>query len=577
MNANNRAVDTAIPAAGTSSSLLSPQSSTLFSNAARRVVDILNQNGLSSSSSSSSLVGEDASLDLTRLNLRQLKAVSKALKGTEDFNMPKSGARKYEWVNAIAGFFQSSLHNGVNNTSVGANAYSGTPIAAAAAAAAAKARRSPPKAASHNAAKVRKSPKKAAAHKASNETKHAPKRSKLTTTNSISSDEAMAKALQHQYMQEDMNFMGVGGTLPSNASLLTSAISHGVAAHQQHRVLPNDAVVAGLEANLRSTASSNVIQPKHNTVKVKKEPYHNATATNSHSLSHGEDLPRDARESSLVETMRNMGFNDTREILSGIRAVAAQREEVSIVSAAGWSSQDHVEAAMMWIISQREEAEEARKEDEARFSSERADAEMMQRRKEEREAEMMSSDMQDLLGSVEEEITISSKYFPHSVILQSQQVRQIFATISSVNDSTQATQARREVLRYLKLEKKATDWYGRVLPYSYFQHYAKPRFANWYEKLMQTSHCSSDQISQQLMKESDDLERALYNLSEQEEGGVANVPKVFLQAQRDAALKGLPTKETRDFDDEIEILESSSSFETKESQKRQQVEVIEIS
>lgn len=568
MNAHNRAVDTAISAAGTSSSLIFPQSSTLFSNPARRVANILYQNGFSSSSSPSSLVGGDGSLDLTRLNLRQLKAVSKALKSTEGFNMPKSGARKYEWVNAIAGFFQSSLHNGVNITSVGANEHSGTPTAAAA-----KSRRSPPKAASHNAAKARKSPKKAAA---SNETKNASKRSKLTTTNSISSDEAMAKALQHKYMQEDMNFMGFGGTLPSNASLLTNTISHNGAARQQQRVPPNDASVAGFEANSRSAASSNAIQPKHNTVKVKKEPYH-ATSTNSHSLSHGEDRARDARESSLVETLRNMGFNDTREILSGIRAVAAQREEVSIVSAAGWSSQDHVEAAMMWIISQREEAEEARKEDEARFSSERADAEMMQRRKEEREAEMMSSDMQDLFGSVEEEITMSSKYFPHSVILQSQQIRQIFATISSVNDSAKATRARREVLRYLKLEKKATDWYGRVLPYSYFQHSAKPRFATWSEKHLQTSHCSSDQISQQLMKESDDLERALYNLSEQEEGGVANVPKVFLQAQRDAALKGLPTKETRYFDDEIEILESSSSSETKASQKRQQVEVIEIS
>jgi len=544
----------------------------LFSNSARRVVNILNQNGFSSSSSSSSLVDGDGSLDLTRLNLRQLKAVSKALKTTEGFIMPKSGARKYEWVNAIADFFQLSLHNGVNNTSVGANSCNGTPAAAAV-----NARRSSPIAASHNAAKARYSPKKAA-RKASNETKHAPKRSKLTTTNSISSDEAMAKALQHQYMQEDMHqFMGFGGSLSSNASLLTNTIPHNGAARQQQRVLPNDASVAGLKADSRSAASNNVIQPKHNTVKVKKEPYHLATSTNSHSLSHGEDRPRDARESSLVETMRNMGFNDTREILSGIRAVASQREEVSIVSAAGWSPQDHVEAAMMWIISQREEAEEARKEDEARFSSERADAEMMQRRKEERETEMMSSNMQDLLGSVEEEITISSKYFPHSVILQSRPIRHIFATISSVNDSAKATRARREVLRYLKLEKKATDWYGRVLPYSFFQHSAKPRFATWAEKLLQTSHYSSDQISQELMKECDDLERALYNLSEQEEGGVANVPKVFLQAQRDAALKGLPTKETRDFDDEIEILESSSSSETKASQKRQQVEVIEIS
>jgi hypothetical protein len=75
------------------------------------------------------------------------------------------------------------------------------------------------------------------------------------------------------------------------------------------------------------------------------------------------------------------------------------------------------------------------------------------------------------------------------------------------------------------------------------------------------------------MKECDELERALYNLSEQEEGGVANVPKVFIHAQRDAAKKGLPTTETRDLDDEIEVLEHFSSLKTK---PKQPVDVIEI-
>eukprot|EP00985_Skeletonema_marinoi_P031455 scaffold37697_cov176-Skeletonema_marinoi.AAC.1 len=543
----NRAGESSLPAAGISSvnvSFASPQSSIVSSLSATRVVNILIQNGFSSSSL---LVDGDGSLDLTRLKLKQLKAVSKSLNtAEEDFNMPKSGARKIEWVNAIADFFRLSLDNGVRTS----------------------------------AAKARRSPAKAASQKASNDRKPAAKRTTATSTNSIHSDEAMAKALQQQYMQDDMNqLMGFGGALASNASLLTNTLSYNVAARHHPLDLPNDASVAGLKrpANPRSAASNNAKQPKHAPVKVKKEPYHHATSTSSHSLPHEEDgdRPRDARESSLVETMRSMGFTDNREILSGIRAVAAQREEVSIIAAAGWSSQDHVEAAMMWIISQREEAAEARKEDEARFSSERVDAEMMQRRKEEREKEMMSSDLQDLLGSVEGEIVISSKYFPHSVILQSGPTKQMFATLSSVTDSVKAARARKEVLRFLKLEKKATDWYGRVLPYSFFHHSVKSRFESWAGKLLQTSNgFSSDQISQLLQKEGDDLEKALYNLSEQEEGGVANVPKVFLQAERDAALKGLPTKETRDFDDEIEVLQHSSS---KPSEKQQPVEVIEIS
>jgi hypothetical protein len=527
--------------------------SIVSSHAARRIFNILSDNG---DLSLSLLVAGDGCLDLTRLNVKQLKAVAKAMSASEEFNMPKSGARKYEWVNAIADFFRQSLHNGVN-TSNGATVGNGTSTTVAAA---------------------RRSPSKAASHKAYTQRNPAAKKTNTISTNSTDFDEAMARALQQQYMQDGMNlFMGFGGTLTSNASLVNS-VSHNAAAHQHPPILPNDTTVAGLKRPANPSSSNDGKQPRHAPVKVKKEPYHHTTSINARSLSHEEDgdRPRDIRESSLLDTMRNMGFTDNREILSGIRAVAAHREGVSIVAAASWSSQDHVEAAMMWIISQREEAAEARKVDEARFSSERADAEMMQRRKEERELEMMSSGLIDLLGSVEDEIEISSKHFPHSVILQSRPTKQMFASISSVNDSVKATRARKEVLRYLKLEKKASDWYGRVLPYSFFHYSAKSRFESWAEELLKTSNGYSDQIIQHLMKECDELERALYNLSEQEEGGVANVPKVFIQAQRDAATKGLPTKETRDFDDEIEVLERSSSSKTNPSEKQQSIDVIEI-
>jgi hypothetical protein len=504
--------------------------------AARRIFNILRDNG---DFSSSLFVVGDGCLDLTRLNLKQLKAVARAMRASEEFNIPKSGARKYEWVNAIADIFRQSPDNGLHTSAGDA------------------------------VAKARRSPSKVASQKASTQTKSAAKRQNTNSTNAIDFDEAMARGLQQQYMQDGTSlFVGFGGTLTSNTSLSTS-FPH-VAAPQHMSIVPNHAAVAGRKRPAISS-SNDVKQP----VKVKKEPQHHATSTNAHSLSHEEDgdRPRDTRESSLVDTMRSMGFTDNREILSGIRAVAAQREGGSVVAAAGWSSQDHVEAAMLWIISQREEAAEARKVDEARFSSERVDAEMMQRRNDERELEMMSSGLIDLLGSVEEEFEISSRYFPHSVILQSRTTKQMFATISSLNDSVKATRARKEVLRYLILEKKASDWYGRVLPYSFFHYSAKSRFESWAKELLKTSNGYSDQIIQRLMKECDELERALYNLSEQEEGGVANVPKVFIHAQRDAAKKGLPTTETRDLDDEIEVLEHFSSLKTK---PKQPVDVIEI-
>ena len=519
------------------------QSSIVCAGAMRRIVNILGENDIVLSTSTLLSVDRNGSLDIMLLNLKQLKAVAKTLNASaEEFNMPKSGAKKFVWVNTIAGFFNRS-HCNAANALAGFDSCNGV------------------------AAGVLRSPLKAAAHTAPNQAKS----SAVIKTN--------AAASYSQYNQNGMNqLMGINETLPSNGLITLSAnqMSQSTATVSQYPPIPLDAPVTGIKrsATQRMPASVNPKHFKHATVKIKKEPYEyrHVASTTARSLSSGEDgdRPRDDRESALVETMRNMGFTNDREILSGLRAVEAQREEVSIVAAVGsLSSKEHVEAAMMWIISQREEAEEARKEDEARYSSERAEAEMVQRRKEEREAELMTSDLEDLLGSSEEDIVISSKYFPHSIILQSDITKQMFAMILSVNDSVKAAHARKEVVRYLNLEKKATDWYGHVLPYSFFNYSAKFRFESW-------ACDGTDQITDQLVQECDCLEKALYNLSEQEEGGVANVPKVFFQAQIEAAQKGLPTGQKRDFDDEIEIIESSSSTGTKQIGKQQPAEVIEI-
>lgn len=93
---------------------------------------------------------------------------------------------------------------------------------------------------------------------------------------------------------------------------------------------------------------------------------------------------------------------------------------------------------------------------------------------------------------------------------------------------------------------------------------------------MKTSGGYSDQISQWLTKECDELEKALYNLSEQEETGMANVPKVFIQAQRDAQKQGLPIEEKRDLDDDdIEVIDHPIS-NTVSVKKQQPMDVIEI-
>lgn len=502
--------------------------STVSAHATRRIVNLLSDTD--SDVSLSLLATGDDCLDLMRLNVKQLKHVAKKLNSSsndEEFSMPKSGARKAVWANAIADFFRRPA----DNHSVGGTAKRGNTAVTTARSSSSKS-----------------TPKKPAARK---------------INTAIDSDEAMARALQQQYMQEDNQFTGLFGGVATN-------VHNG---QQNSIALPTDAV-GGIKRPANSS-SNNAKQPGYAKVKVKKERYH-LSSTNAHPLSHeeGSDRPSDVREASLVDNMRNMGFTDTREILSGLRAVATQREEnISIVATAGWSTQEHVEAAMMWIITQREEAAEARKEDEARVSSEIADAKTMQRRKEELELEMMNSELNDLLGSADEEVEIASKYFPHSVILQSIPNRRMFTTLLSVDDPVATTHARKEVLRYLKLEKKSTDWYGRVLPYSFFNYSEKSRFERWADEL---TNGYKIQFTQRLTKACDELEHALYNLSQQQEG-VASVPKVFIQAQKDAANKGLPIQEKRDaVDDEIEVLEHSSSSKTMSTEKQETTDVIEI-
>eukprot|EP00578_Thalassiosira_sp_NH16_P001539 CAMPEP_0181141350 /NCGR_PEP_ID=MMETSP1071-20121207/35776_1 /TAXON_ID=35127 /ORGANISM="Thalassiosira sp., Strain NH16" /LENGTH=255 /DNA_ID=CAMNT_0023228333 /DNA_START=53 /DNA_END=817 /DNA_ORIENTATION=+ len=242
----------------------------------------------------------------------------------------------------------------------------------------------------------------------------------------------------------------------------------------------------------------------------------------------------------MVGILREMGFMNTQEILTALRAVAERREEVSLASnphgiggGNAWSSNEQVEAAMMWIVSQREEVAEAQKLDDARISSEQADAAMEQSRKQEMERELKNADLVDLLGSADGDVQIRSKHFPCSVLLRNRSVIRVLNIISSSQ-----TTGKEQTIRLLNLEKKARKWYGTVLPFSYFEYVLCPRFEGWIGEQVITPSATS--IFQRICNESDYLERAMFNLSEQQEGGVGSVPKVFLAAQRNATEKGLP-------------------------------------
>ena len=233
-----------------------------------------------------------------------------------------------------------------------------------------------------------------------------------------------------------------------------------------------------------------------------------------------------------------------------------------------WSEQEQVEAAMMWIVTQREEAAEAKKLDEARVSSERAVMAMEQSRKEEAEQQLKNADLVDLIGTVDESksidegfVEIPSKFFPCSVVLQNNWAKRVFTEISSCSDRTQASRGKDQVARFLSLENKARKWYGTVLPFSYFKYIACPCFESWAKLLSEATKKNDDSFSakicERLSWECDKLEKAMYNLSEQEEGGVGNVPKLFLKAQREASTKGnpiFPMEDPRIRGDDVEIM-----------------------
>ena len=470
------------------------------------------------------------------------------------FSQPKSGARKAEWISAIANYFH--LHrtstNQLNTMLNGASTNSGSSAAAsttttrsslvARGAAATKRKKKSP-------AKKRKSP------------------------TILSNDEAIARSLQNRYMQEDSI-----GQLLSNSALPIMGMSNGWG-NQAYRGgysshLPINAGASLLSASATANGSGNaeLKMPAKPTVKVKKEPNTSSSST---------DIPlqpRDFRESNMVSQMRGMGFTDTTEILTALRAVAAQREEVSIVSAAsshnnasmngsnGWSFQEQTEAAMMWIVQQREEVEEAKKLDEARISSEQADMATEHSRKQTMELELKNSDMVSLLGSVDDDKEIRSKHFPYSALLCDQPVKRVLSIASS--DSS----GKDQVIRLLNLEKKARKWYGTVLPFSYFSYCLRPRIECWLS--------AESNICQKLSNESDIIEKAMFTLTEQVEGGLGRVPRIFFDAQQEAFKQGKPTASPDDSkmagnDDDIRVVEQTMQPRSMVEGKPK-MEVIEI-
>jgi hypothetical protein len=212
------------------------------------------------------------------------------------------------------------------------------------------------------------------------------------------------------------------------------------------------------------------------------------------------------QDAHTIYLLRQMGFTDGEEIR---QAVFQNRNAPA-------------DACMLWIISQREEAAEARKMDEARARSEELRQQAAEQRQKARQQQLDSTTLQQW----------SEGLFKTSIVL-----KHVTEELQDLRRDSQAV-----LVKFLTLEQKVRQWYKDV-PWVYLSELAQ----QWKEQ------APTAEIVKEVISE---LERGIYTL-EQQEGGV---PKLFLEKQREARKRGEPTgpsnnEENEDDEDIVVVLD----------------------
>lgn len=488
---------------------------------------------------------------------------------------PKSGAKKAEWISALAAYFNS---HGVSNDNFYDLLNGGTTGLSSAAHSVVR----PPPAASTIPSATTNIPgnyppvAQAARSSLAN-----------VSTNNLSSVGASARMSPPRKSPKKISKksppkVGHGTTTSVHATATTATALHGSTHYQYPSYGYNPAMATTTSvpdpgAGLKRAATTSPVRrvgPKQSSSNVNRQLVSQTTSTSQSNQSStivrtatltagtndDSSTPRDFRERAMLAHLTQMGFTNTLEILTALRAVVDQRVENCSSSAGGtaeWSQQEQVEAAMTWIVTQREEAAFARELDRARILSEQENAIQEQSRKQRMAQEVEHASVVELLGTAEGR----SRHFPHSVLLRNRPVKSVLNSVVSGS-----SHGKKQVIRLLNLELKARKWYGTVMPYSYFEYVLCPSFGSWAGE-------SAQFIAQKVEQVSDKLEKAMFNLSEQVEGGIGSVPKLFYDAQTNASREGKPISVPEesevindDDDDVIEVVEqplrSSSSSST---------------
>eukprot|EP00934_Nitzschia_sp_Nitz4_P003389 Nitzschia sp. Nitz4//scaffold110_size71422//54641//56149//NITZ4_005881-RA/size71422-processed-gene-0.74-mRNA-1//-1//CDS//3329533110//3379//frame0 len=217
------------------------------------------------------------------------------------------------------------------------------------------------------------------------------------------------------------------------------------------------------------------------------------------SISNNAAASTNPHQERLVSQLMEMGFPDRNEIVRGINC---QHIPVHQVTA---------DQVMMWIVNQREEAEEAKKMDMTRMESEKFRVEHEQ---------AMKRNFQDRLDTATT-IPALLEIFPDSWLLADGH-GETFQPIL-------ASDARPNFAELISLENKCKKWYG-TLPSSYFS-----------ELRGMLGKVPEDSWGIWLSTKCEALQCSLYRLDQQQGG----VPKVFLEAM-EAAMA-----EAADDDDDV--------------------------
>eukprot|EP01083_Nonionella_stella_P270780 917114_1 len=245
-----------------------------------------------------------------------------------------------------------------------------------------------------------------------------------------------------------------------------------------------------------------------------------------------EDVPISPIEQYVSAQLRNMGFSDMQEIMGGIRHI----QNSTGTGILPITPDEQVERVMMFIITQREEKEEARKMDEARRYSEAFILQENEQKDEDDDIIMFSyNDMLQTSGP--------NAMFPCSELLRSKKVVHGFKLLPS-----KKLKVEQLVRKLLNLEKKSEKWYGKIIPIPYFRHVLTKKIETMVEKIHHfTTYSERSEIVENLKTEINSIESGMYLLSEQVENDLGlKYPKIFETAKEDAKSKGLLDDQERD-------------------------------